>query len=312
MHLYAPFRAKSPLGDFAFLHFSAIWSTRHISDLDIAVRQMGSCNQSCLVSPEGYVAKTVTDRAQGVGPVRSCIAFLCVFSVLIILVGCSGSGSTNNPTAGSADFTLSILPSTITLTPGGPAQAVAITASPVNSFTGNVSVTVGSLPTGVTVTPMTLSLVPGGLQQITVTASPTMAAGSASIALQASSGSLTHSITAPVTVNAAVTTATLSATSFNFGNNLVNNTLTQSAVTVTNTGQAALTLSPTLSGDPSYTLASTGSCGAQVAPAANCAVMVSYTPKTASAPGTQNAVLNLGFSDVATGTPQTVTLSGTS
>jgi arylsulfate sulfotransferase len=139
-----------------------------------------------------------------------------------------------------------------------------------------------------------------------------MAAGSASIALQGASGSLTHSITAPVTVSAAVTTATLSATSFNFGNNLVNNTLTQSAVTVTNTGQAALTLSPTLSGDPSYKLASTGSCGAQVAPAASCAVMVSYTPTTASAPGTQNAVLNLGFGDVPAGSPQTVALSGTS
>ena len=40
--------------------------------------------------------------------------------------------------------------------------------------------------------------------------------------------------------------------------------------------------------------------------------MVSYTPKTASAPSTQNAVLNLGFGDVPSGTPQTVALTGTS
>ncbi len=175
--------------------------------------------------------------------------------------------------------------------------------------------TVGSLPKGVTASPMTLSITPGALQQITVTAGSTAAAGTANIALQASSGSLTHSITAALTVNAAPpvsTTASLSTASFNFGNNLVNNAVTQSAVTVTNTGTAALTMSPTLGGDPSYTLVSTGSCGTQLAAAASCAMMVSYTPTTASAPATQNAVLNLGFGDVPAGTPQTVAISGTS
>ena len=44
------------------------------------------------------------------------------------------------------------------------------------------------------------------------------------------------------------TSATLSASSFNFGNNLVNNTLTQQVVTVTNTGSSALTLSPAITG----------------------------------------------------------------
>ena len=162
---------------------------------------------------------------------------------------------------------------------------------------------------------MTLSIEPGGLQQISVTAGPTAAAGSASISLQGTSGSLSHSITAAVTVNAAPplsTTASLSASSFNFGNNLVNNTLTQSVVTVTNTGTAPLTMSPTLSGDSGYAFVLAGSCGAQLAAAASCPMMVSYTPKTASAPSTQNAVLNLGFGDVPAGTSQTVALSGTS
>ena len=254
---------------------------------------------------------------------RSCIAFLWVASLFIALTGCSGgsgSNSTNGGTSTSttnlpADFTLAIVPSTITLIPGGAAQAIAISASPTNGFTGNVSVTVGSLPTGVTATPMTLSMTAGSLQQITVTAGPTATAGTASIALQGTSGSLSHSVTAALTVNAAPplsTTASLSAASFNFGNNLVNNTVTQSVVTVTNTGTAALTLNPSITGDASYALVSTGSCGAQVAAAASCSMMVSYTPKTASAPGTQNATLNLGFGDVPAGTAQTVALSGTS
>ncbi len=253
---------------------------------------------------------------------RPYFGFLSVVSLLTVLTGCSGGGgnSTNAGTttttlAAPADFTLAIVPSTITLTAGASAQAIAITASPTNGFTGNVSVAVGSLPTGVTASPMSLSLTPGSLQQITVTAGPTAAAGTASLALQGTSGSLTHSVTAALTVNAAPpvsTTASLSATSFNFGNNLVNNVVTQSVVTVTNTGSAGLTLNPSITGDTSYALVSTGSCGTQVAAAASCAMMVSYTPKTASAPGTQNAVLNLGFGDVPAGTAQTVALSGTS
>jgi arylsulfate sulfotransferase len=251
---------------------------------------------------------------------RSRIAFFWVASLFIGLTGCSGGGSGNSTNGGTststtglpADFTMAIVPSTITVTPGGAAQTIAISASPTNGFTGNVSVTVGPLPTGVTATPMTLSMTAGSLQQITVTAGPTATAETAGIALQGTSGSLTHSVTAGLTVNAASTTASLSAASFNFGNNLVNNTVTQSVVTVTNTGTAALTLNPGITGDASYALVSTGSCGAQVAAAASCSMMVSYTPKTASAPGTQNAVLNLGFGDVPAGTAQTVALSGTS
>ena len=107
-------------------------------------------------------------------------------------------------------------------------------------------------------------------------------------------------------------TLCLSGTSFNFGNNLVNNALTQSVVTVTNTGTTALTMNPTISGDPSYALVSTGSCGAQLAAAASCAVMVSYTPNDRLRPCSANCLLNLGFVGVPAGTSQTVSLSGTS
>ena len=239
------------------------------------------------------------------------IVFLGAISMLTVLSGCGGGGSSKS----TADFTLAIAPSSVTITPGGAAQTMTVTASPVNGFTGNVSVAVGALPGGVTATPMTLSMAPGSLQQISVTASPAAAVGTANVSLQGTSGSLSHSISAGVTVNAAPplsTTASLSASSFSFGNNLVNNTLTQSVVTVTNTGTAPLTMSPTLSGDPGYALVSTGSCGSQLAAAASCPVMVSYTPKTASAPTTQNTVLNLGFADVPAGTAQSVALSGTS
>jgi arylsulfate sulfotransferase len=255
---------------------------------------------------------------------QSRVSLLCAISLLTVLTGCGGGSSNSNSgtagssgsTTGPADFTLAIAPASVTITPGGAAQTVTVTASPVNGFTGNVSIAVGSLPSGVAATPMTLSMAPGGLQQISLTATSAAAAGNATISLQATSGSLSHSITTALTVSPAVppasTNAALSGSSYSFGNNLVNNTVTQSVVTVTNTGTTALTMNPALSGDPSYALVSTGSCGAQLAAAATCAVMVSYTPATASTPGTQTASLNLGFVGVPDGTPQTVALSGTS
>lgn len=250
---------------------------------------------------------------------RSRSPLFCTISLLTVLAGCSGGSSTSNNTTGSAvagDFTLAIVPSSVTITPGGAPQTITVAASPVNGFAGNVSVAVGSLPTGVTATPMTLSIAPGGLQQISVTATPAAAAGTATISLQGTSGSLSHSITTALTVNPAAppasTNAALSSSSFSFGNNLVNNSVTQSVVTVTNTGTTALTMNPAISGDPSYALVSAGSCGTQLAAAASCAVMVSYLPTSASAPATQNAVLNLGLVGVPAGTSQTVALSGTS
>jgi arylsulfate sulfotransferase len=107
------------------------------------------------------------------------------------------------------------------------------------------------------------------------------------------------------------TTASLSAASFDFGNNLVNNPLTQTVVTVTNTGAAGLTMVPALSGDPSYSIATGTSCTQQLASGATCNVELNYDPKAASAPAKQTATLNMGFGDVPTGTPQTVAITGT-
>jgi len=105
-----------------------------------------------------------------------------------------------------------------------------------------------------------------------------------------------------------VTTVSMSATSYNFGNNLVNNTLTQTVAIVTNTGSITLNLSPALSGDSSYSIASTASCGQQLAAGASCNMVLNYTPTAAA---TQSATLNMGFGDVPAGTPENVAITGT-
>ncbi|WP_263353562.1 aryl-sulfate sulfotransferase [Acidicapsa acidisoli] len=214
-----------------------------------------------------------------------------------------------------ADFALEVAPSTITLVPGGAAQTLTVGASPINGFTGSVALAVGSLPAGVTATPTTSTITPGMLMLVSVTASSTAAVGTTNIALNGTSGALSHSGFSTLTVTpppAPVTTAALSTASFSFGNNLVNNSLTQTVVLVTNTGSDTLMMSPTLSGDPSYSIVSSQSCGSQLAAAASCDVVVKYTPTTPSAPKTQDAVLNMGFGDVPAGTPQTVAITGIS
>jgi arylsulfate sulfotransferase len=112
------------------------------------------------------------------------------------------------------------------------------------------------------------------------------------------------------TTTSSSTTATLSATAFDFGGNLVNNTLTHTVVVVMNTGSALLRMSPVLNGDPSYSIAPATSCGQQLDPGATCNVVLSYAPITPSAPAAQDATLDMRFGNVSVGTPQTVTITG--
>ena len=235
------------------------------------------------------------------------LLFLGILFAFSALLACSGS---RNQTQSQTDFSIVTAPSTLTLVPGGAAQAITVVASPLNSFTGRVAITVGSLPAGIMATPSILSLEAGSQGKINISASSSATQGRASIALAGTSGTLTHGATTSVTIASLVPTASLSATAFDFGNNLVNNTLTQTVVVVTNTGSATLKMSPAVSGDPSYSIASGTSCSQQLDADATCTVVVNYTPTTASAPATQDATLNMGFGDVPVGTPQAIAITG--
>jgi hypothetical protein len=66
--------------------------------------------------------------------------------------------------------------------------------------------------------------------------------GTANIALTGTSGALTHSASVSLTIAPTVTTASLSTPFFDFGHNLVNNTLTKTVVVVTNTEDANINI----------------------------------------------------------------------
>ena len=117
-----------------------------------------------------------------------CSVALGIFSVL--LAGCGGGGGTAPPPAG--DFSISASPPSLTLN-SGQSQTVTVSVGEVNTFTSSVSIAVSGLPTGVTAVPATFSLTPGGQEQITLTAAASVAAGTATVTFQGTSGSLSHS-----------------------------------------------------------------------------------------------------------------------
>jgi len=106
------------------------------------------------------------------------------------------------PPPAQPDFSLAISPQSLSLTTGATGQAVQVTATALNGFTGTASVALSGLPTGVTANPASLSLAPGVAQSTTVTAANSAPTGNANVVFTATSGSLTHSVTLALTVAA--------------------------------------------------------------------------------------------------------------
>jgi hypothetical protein len=187
-----------------------------------------------------------------------------------------------------------------------PAQSVTLTN------TGNATLTVSSIAIGGTdpsdfseTNTCGTSVAAGANCTVMVTFTPT-ATGSRSATVDfgdnASGSPQTLSLSGTVSQPA----VSLSSTSLTFTSTGVGVASTAQSVTLTNTGNATLALSSIAVGgtDPSD-FSQTNTCGSSVAAGANCAVMVTFKPTTT---GTRSAALN--FSDNASGSPQTVSLSG--
>jgi hypothetical protein len=110
----------------------------------------------------------------------------------------SGGGGGGNP----PDFSFSVSANTLSLTAGGSAEPVTLTATAINGFSGSIQVTVTGLPTGVTTSPATLTLTAGTPLTVNFSAATTAASGSASLTFTAASGSLSHTASLKLNVNA--------------------------------------------------------------------------------------------------------------
>lgn len=102
---------------------------------------------------------------------------------------------------------------------------------------------------------------------------------------------------------------TLGGNSIAFGSQIVGSSSGSQTVGLTNTGTAALTFTGTgiaISGTNSGDFSQTNNCGASVAAGANCSISVTFKP---TATGVRSASVTIA--DNASGSPQSVTLSGT-
>ena len=113
--------------------------------------------------------------------------------------------------------------------------------------------------------------------------------------------------TISLTGTGAMLTVTFSPTSLNFGTQDVGTTTTAQTVTLTNTGNAAVTIIKVeITGTNSYDFNQTNTCGTSLAAGANCTISLTFHP---SAPVERFGTLSIF--DNASGSPQKVTLTGT-
>ncbi len=212
---------------------------------------------------------------------------------------CTGWGSPNTtgminllaPSSTSPSFTLSVSPSSLTITQGSSGTST-ITVTDVGGFTGSVTLAASGLPSGVTASFSTNPTT--STSTLTLTASSTATTGAATVTITGTSGSLSATTTVSLTVNSTTSPA------FSVSASPTSLTVTQgssgtSTITVTSTGgfDSATTLSA--SGLPSGVTAS-----------------FSTNPVTPPANGSATSTLTLTASSSATVGTATVTITGTS
>ena len=100
-------------------------------------------------------------------------------------------------------FSLTVIPTSLTLTIGATGSPVSVNAVPVNGFTAAVTVTISGLPTGVTANPPTLTLTPGTPQSTTLTAASTAVASAETVTFTGTSGAIQETATLALTVQGA-------------------------------------------------------------------------------------------------------------
>jgi hypothetical protein len=141
---------------------------------------------------------------------------------------------------------------------------------------------------------------------ISITFTPS-AAGARTASLSTSDNAAGSPQTVALTGTGAAPAASLSPGSLAFGIQPINTTSSANVVTLTNTGNAAMTItSISLTGTNSSNFARTSTCGTTLAAGANCTISITFTPST-----TGSKTASLSIADNASGSPQTVTLTGT-
>ena len=112
--------------------------------------------------------------------------------------------------------------------------------------------------------------------------------------------------TASLTGTGSGPAASLQPSSLSFGGQPINTTSSPKSVTLSNTGTASLSISGITTSSKFAVTSGTNACDSNLAAGSNCLIYVTFTP---TATGTQSGTLSI--TDNASGSPQSVPLSGT-
>jgi hypothetical protein len=289
------------------LTFTGIAVTAGTANFAIATSGT-TCSTSTPVANGSNCAINVTFTPTAPGALTGTLTITGNFTTSPQAVSLSGTGTAPsvglNPTSvtfNSQPVSTTSAASTVTVTNNGTASLtfsnVAIGGTNPSDFA------VAGSTTCSTSTPVAAS---GGNCVINVTFTPT-ATGTRSASLTLTDNASPSTQTVTLSGTGTTPSVGLSPTSVTFANQLVGTTSAASTVTVTNNAVTSLAFTNiAATGDFAVASGTTCSTNTPVALGSTCVINVTFTP---SAPGSRSG--NLTLADNATGSPQTVGLSGT-
>ncbi len=219
-------------------------------------------------------------------------------------VSLSGTG-----TSSASSFTISVSPGSESLALGY-SGSVVVTTTAAGSFNSVVALSVSNLPSGVMsgFTPASIAAPGSGTANFNLYATTSATPGTYSVTITGTGGGVTKSTTLTLTLPGTGTTSLSPALSF--PNTPAGTTSSALSAKLSNTGTAALSnIVPSIVGiNPGDFALTTGAnaCGSTLAAGSSCSIYVTFTPASAA-----SFSATLSVADNATGSPQTVSLSGT-
>jgi hypothetical protein len=199
-----------------------------------------------------------------------------------------------------------VSPGAVTLVPGGSSQSVTVNLTDTD-YTGSVTLATSTLPSGVTATIIQPGT--GSSGSITLQAASNAALVSNQTITITAGGSGVSSVTSTFSLTvlaAAEAVVTLSPTSLTFQAQMPGTSSGAEIVTLTNTGNATLTITNITT---SANFSETNNCGGNVLPNGSCTISVTFSP-TVTGPVSGTLTITDNANGVA-GSTQTVSLAGT-
>ena len=157
---------------------------------------LASCNPSSITASGSCTLTVSTTSSTAAGTYTLSITGTSGSEIHSTQVSVTVNANTTNP-----DFSLSASPASQNVTAGN-ATTFSATVSPLNSFTGTVSLGVSGLPTGVTAGFAPASISTSGSSTLTLTSAKTTAAGTYTLTISGTSGTLLHNTNVSLVVSA--------------------------------------------------------------------------------------------------------------